>query len=407
MQNFQSGITCDNHRTSLSSPESIIGLATIASFYTGEIVGLRVTLQVGAMLAACLLFAIDLSRRDRKVASLPRHRLAAYLLFLTFVGMFLSFAFSILRDLEVRDLGLFFLQGVVALVILLSPRNSKFAFAVGTWAVPFALIDAIVNFAGFLNLIDIQRPARIIDGAVSYSYPGLSGNLLAAGFIAFVAIARLLHDFIHQRKRRTLIILTIAIIFLSLELIDARRFTGLALAVVALFVGWRFFSKIGLHWAAIAVSGIFLFLSFRSVELDQSNSLRGQLLNNGLSRALEHPFLGTGPAYQNLEGLNATFEDLAYAGVTESHFLDRAISYGGISALAFVFAALLVLANQRQQRPAFLPIVLTCLVAEQFVGNTLSSLSGVVLFFGCIGAYLWPKGEESQASKAHLRPAPN
>jgi len=321
------------------------------------------------------------------------------LLLVAFSGAFLSFVFSLQSDLSTRDVGVFVLQGMIAAMIILSARGSKIAFAVGAWAIPFALADASANFAGAMGLLDIRAPARLIDGEVVYSYPGLSGSSLGAGFVAFVAICKLAHDAAYRRVRIGLALLAIFGILVSLQLIDARRYTGLALIALALFARWRFFSWVGLQWVTLSVAGIFLALTFLSGVGDISNSLRVELLLNGISRALENPILGMGPSYQGLEGLNATFEDLTYAGVAESQLLDFAISYGILSCLAFAIAVLVTLAAQDQQRASFPAIVLTCLMAELFFGGSLSSVPGVLLFFGCLGGCLKQRIQAREASK--------
>ena len=398
MQNVKPAIAYYNNPRALWSVESILCLMTISSFYSGESSTLRTTLQIGAMLGVTLIFGMDYIRGHQDPTRTNRANLPAYMLFAAFAGMFLSFAFSLPSGLSTRDIGLFYLQGVIAPMIIFSPRNSSFAYAVGTWAIPFALVDALVNFAGVLNLIDIQKAARIIDGTIHYSYSGLSGNLLAAGFVAFIAICRLVVELSDRSNQRVPLALMILVILLSIWIIEARRYTGLTAFALVVFAGWRIATKIGFHWLSIFISGTFLFLNFNSVGIDQSNSLRAELLKNGVDRALEHPLLGAGPRYQELDGLKATFEDLAYAGVTESHFLDRVISYGGISAFALLVASLSAIAIQRNDRPDYMTIVLMCLVAEQFIGNSLSSLSGTFLLFGCLGGCLRNRQANSKIS---------
>lgn len=386
-------------RAPIWSLESVAGLAAIGSFYVGEFGALRTVLQVGAMLCVSILFAQQFSSRHTRRGPQGGQGFVGFLLLLAFSGAFLSFAFSLLRDLSTRDVGLFVLQLMIAAMIVLSARSSRIAFAVGAWAVPFALADAIANFAGVMGLLDIQAPARMIDGEVVYAYPGLSGSTLGGGFVAFVAICKLAHDAVHRRVRIGLALLAIVAILVSLHLIEARRYTGLTLTALSLVAGWRFFSRIGLQWVVLAVAGSFLALTFLAGAGDVSNLLRADLLMSGISRALENPILGMGPSYQDLEGLNATFEDLTYAGVTESQLLDFAISYGILSCFAFAIAVMVALAAQQQKRSSFPTVVLTCLMAELFFGGSLTSVPGVFLFFGCLGECLKLRSRPRETSK--------
>ncbi len=100
----------------------------------------------------------------------------------------------------------------------------------------------------------------------------------------------------------------------------------------------------------------------------------------GLGDALSHPLLGSGPAWRDTSGLEATYQSLAGAGVTESGFLDLSIAYGVPSAALFLLAAVLALVATRSRltSPA---VMLSMLTAELAFGDSLTGFLGAVLFF--------------------------
>jgi hypothetical protein len=384
--------------------ESVAGLAAVASFYTGDLGILRLALQLLVMVIVGLLLLRDVNRPLGYAGGGTGRSIALALLSIAFVGVFLSFALSLGRGLSVNDVGVFLLQGVVAVLILLSRGRERLALAVGSWAVAFGLLDAVANLMGVAGLIDIQAPVRRIDGELEFAYPGLSGSTLGGGFVAFAAVCRLALAAQRPGAIRWISWLLVLLLLVSLDLIAARRYFGLALVAITLFLFWRPFSRIGLQWVSLWVAALFLGLTFTASEGDTGNVLRGLLMLNGVERALEQPIVGRGPTYFVLDDRTANFIDLAEAGVTESQLLDFAISYGMLSALCFLFAILLALAVQQGSNRKYPAIVLTCLTAELFFGGTLASLAGTLLFYGSLGACLEPATKAAPFRRSGARP---
>lgn len=374
----------------LLSFESVAGFAAIATLYMGNIGALRLGLQLLVLIIVGLLLIRDSSRPLGFEGAGTGRAIAILLLAVAFAGFFASFILSFGRGLSTNDIGLFLVQGVTSLMILLSRGRRRLAIAVGTWAVAFALLDLFANLLGVLGILDIQAPVRRIDGELEVSYPGLTGSTLAGGFVAFAAVGRLMLVAHRPGERRWLAAILVALLLVSLHLIAARRYFGLALVAIVLFMAWRPLSRLGLHWISLGVAAMFLSLTFSAGSGDAGNVLRGLLILNGVERALQQPFLGHGPTYFVLDDVTANFIDLAEAGVTESQLLDFAISYGMLAAAAFLFSVLITLSVQKGRNPLYQAIVLTCLTSELFFGGSLSSLPGILLFFGCLGTCLEP-----------------
>lgn len=391
-------------RLPLLSMESVAGLAAIASFYTGDLGGLRLALQLLVMVIVGLLLLRDANKPLGYARGGPGRSVALFLLSIAFVGVFLSFGLSLGRGLSVNDIGVFLLQGVVAVLILLSRGRGRLAMAVGTWAVAFGLLDAVANLLGVAGLIDIQAPARRIDGELEFAYPGLSGSTLGGGFVAFAAVSRLAFAAQGQGAIRWISWLLVLLLLVSLDLIAARRYFGLALVAITLFLFWRPFSRIGLQWLSLGVAALFLGLTFSAAEGDTGNVLRGLLMLNGVERALEQPIVGRGPTYFVLDDAKANFVDLAEAGVTESQLLDFAIAYGMAPAFCFLLAVLITLAVQAGSMRKYPAVVLTCLTAELFFGGTLASLAGTLLFYGTLSACLEPAFRSARSRGSEVRP---
>jgi hypothetical protein len=103
-------------------------------------------------------------------------------------------------------------------------------------------------------------------------------------------------------------------------------------------------------------------------------------MQTGLEDALSHPLLGSGPAWRDASGLEATYQSLTGAGVTESGVLDLSVAYGVPSATLFVLAALLALGATRS-RLTLPAVILAMLTAELAFGDSLTGFLGAILFF--------------------------
>jgi hypothetical protein len=382
------------------SLESLAGFAAIASLYSGNLDILRHSLQLLVLIIVGVVWFRNARGSLKYTGSGVVHATVTFLLVVCFSAIFLSFALSLERGLTVNDIGVFLLQGVMAVMLLLDKKCGRFALAIGAWAVIFALTDAAANLLGIIGWIDIKQPVRTIDGVMNYAYPGLSGSTLAGGFVAFIAVCWLAFAAERVGSIRWIYYATIFLLVVSLEFISARRYLGLALAAIMLFTFWRWISRIGLQWISLGLATFFLVLIFTASEGDPGNLLRGNLMLNGVSLAIENLVIGRGPTYIAQDGLTADFEILSNAHVTESQLLDFAINYGALSALTLLLAILIILAAQSDRLQKYPAIILTCMTAELFFGASLASFAGCLLFYSVLGACLdvLNKGRQSPAS---------
>lgn len=387
------------------SVESLAGLAAIASFYAGEFDLLRLMLQIVVIATVGIGLFRDFGRPMGYPSGRSGRSFAVYLIVMAITGMCVSFAASIMRGISFNDFGLFILQVVVAGMILLSRRRSELALAVGNWAVAFAVIDLVANLLGVAGILEIRTTARQIDGLIVYAYPGLTGNTLSAGFVAFAAVCRVALFASQRGKGRWVAYILILLLVVSLHLIGARRYLGLALVGIVMFLAWKPIARVGSYWVALSVGALFLWLTVNAGTGDAGNFLRRQLWQTGIDRAGEHLVVGRGPTYLDLTNRNATYDELAEVGVTESQLLDFAISYGALSAIFLLTASLIALSRRSAKDYKFHIIALTCLTAELFFGGSLSSFAGTLLFYGALGACL-QEFPRRQSSRAKIRTNP-
>jgi hypothetical protein len=253
-----------------------------------------------------------------------------------------------------------------------------------------ATLDAISNILAALNIIELSvyggRHAE--DGAVITRYPGLSGNTHLAGLVNFLGCAYLLSLLRGRSSRGKLLrkLFLAALLFtllISLTLIDARRYT-IAVGFVAAFLFLPTFSRFPLYitgglMATVALSWMFL---VEASSLASNSDLRVRLFLDGVQEARDHWLLGTGAQFMNLNSVEATYESLSAAGVTESMFLQYTIWYGILSSTCLVVSAFWV-ATVSQRRSPLEAVILTALTAELFYGGVLLSMLGSLVYFGC------------------------
>jgi hypothetical protein len=246
-------------------------------------------------------------------------------------------------------------------LIALNGRRMQLLNALGWICVAFATADMVANIWFALQ------------GAWQRD-PGLSGNTHAAGLVAFTAVV-----FLAACKagwwRWALILALLG----SLFVIDARRYLGMAVVAIPLLT-YRPVSKLPLVVVATVAAAVGLYGTFATGALSFGDNLRASLMLTGLGDALSHPLLGSGPVWRDASGLEATYQSLAGAGVTESGVLDLSIAYGMPSAALFVLAAVLALVATRSRltSPA---VILAMLTAELAFGDSLTGFLGAILFF--------------------------
>jgi hypothetical protein len=151
-------------------------------------------------------------------------------------------------------------------------------------------------------------------------------------------------------------------------------------AVTVPFLTYRPLARIPLVLVTGAAAAIGLYGTFATNFLSFGDDLRASLMTTGLSNAASHPLVGLGPTWRDASNLEATYESLVGAGVTESGILDLSISYGIPAAILFVLATVLALLARRS-KPTLPSIILTMLAAELAFGDSLTGFLGSILFF--------------------------
>lgn len=350
-------------------------LAAVGSLYAPALIGERSeALSAGAALVIGGSLALAAFSRSRSaVAREPARGSIALLILAVALFTVSSIAAAFTRPFEPRDIGVFALQAVVPIVLLASPRRAELLTALGWMCVAFAGIDAAANLVAAAGLIELPAYGGRMDQAgVHIRYPGLSGNTLAAGLVAFLAVCAL------ARRPSSWRLALIALLLISLWLIDARRYLALAVFATPLLV-WRPAWRLPLPLVSIAIGAVGLTAAFSPVFGDE---LRGLLIRQGLDTARGHLLLGLGPQWRDTSELAATFTSLSDVGVTESGWLDLAVAYGALAAAALGFAALLAMGARNADR--FAAVLLALLTASLAFSDPLDGYLGALAFFGAL-----------------------
>lgn len=309
------------------------------------------------------------------------------------IGMWLAtFASFGARELAPEDLGLFFFQAIVPILIVLVPQRVTLLERIGALCAACSIADALVNIAALFGAIDLQLSSRLIDGGeVRLRYPGLSGNTHAAGLIGLIGVIYLLTSTNTRRLARgaAFTALIVGLVALSIYLADARRYLVFGGACVLLYVFRNWLPLVAYPAAALLLGSGLLLATFLTFDVDVGNAVRAELLTNGLAKALSAPVLGSGPTYLALSDVVPELADLIAVGATESQLLDLAINYGVPTAFALLIAALCALGlGARQQSSMLGRLLLLCLTAELFIGGSLRGYLGSVVLYAAMLALL-------------------
>ena len=306
------------------------------------------------------------------------------------------------RGMSVQDWGLFAVQVGLPVLLLLNPRRLELIAALGAICAGFAIIDAVFNFLAAGHVIDLAVYSGRLDAdGLRVRYPGLTGNTHAAGVIAMVGIFSLAMRLLRATPaRKAIYAIAIAVLFGSMILIDARRYTGMAALglIVILAPPARAFPA---FLTATLVGGWAVVATFNNV-FDPDDDLRSRLMVSGFHRALGHPTIGGGAAYIDPAAIKPGFEALSAAGITESGALDFAIAYGIPAAVLLIAACLFALAARRRLQS--IPVVLlTMFTAELAFGNPLTGFLGAILFYASL---LYLQQDESREETRRLASRP-
>jgi hypothetical protein len=314
-------------------------------------------------------------------------RLSIIMILLALISFALSAIIAFAKGaLNSRDLALYVLQGILPVIMYLSPRRERIILAICQCAVFFAIFDGLANVLAVLGLIQVEMSGRSIDGAVRLRYAGLTGSTHAAGLVAFIAMSYMTW-LIRVRKGNLLVLLALmAFLALSMYFIDARRYTIFVVVAALIMFGWRLIRPFGLQAVALGLATALLALTFLAGEDDQGNVLRALLLLNGIEQATQAPILGHGPTFIDDSEAEPTFESLSEVGITESYVLDLAKSYGIAPTGLFLLGIFNILRLQSKAGLRLPAIFLCIMTAEFFFGGSLRGFLGAILYFSCLFA---------------------
>ncbi len=287
------------------------------------------------------------------------------------------------RNLSLQEWGVFSLQVALPILLMLNSRRAELVGAIAVFCIGFSLLDALANFLAWGHLIELSEySGRIEDDILRVRYPGISGNTHAAGLVAMVAIFSLTIRLLRASMNLKIpIAALIIIIFASLVLIDARRYTGMSAVGVSILLlpALRHIPA----WAySIALAAWAVYGTMTNV-FDPGDDLRARLMISGYHRVLNHQLIGTGPVYVDSSSDQSGYSALEAMGVTESGFLDLAISYGLPAALLLITACLFSLAADRRTVSIF-SVLLTVFTAEFAFGNPVSGFLSAILFYSSL-----------------------
>ncbi|MHB8529197.1 MAG: hypothetical protein ACYC8V_06760 [Caulobacteraceae bacterium] len=384
----------------------ITGFAAVFALYAHTAFGVpssSVTPIMAAVIAAGLvgLALAGLATGAIAGCSTPARRASAWFLYLGLLGFIVSAIVGwSRRSAGLSDIGLFGVEVGTPILLVFSDRRSELLRAIGVCCIGFALADAVANFATFAGLGEFVGHVGVAGVGYGLHYLGLAGNSDAAGMVAFIGASYLavgLRRAPHIWRLARLGLM--AALFGSLLLIGSRRYEVLAIVAVLIISArplWRLPPMI----TVAALAAAFLTATFTAGYDDFDNRLRGLLMARGFEEAARHPLIGSGVFYRDATGIQATYDSLQGAGVTESGLLDLAISYGVLAAGLFLGASLIALAARRGA-PGWPVVILTCTTAELAFGDPLTGFLGSVLSYA---ALLWCQRDEGREICADTGP---
>lgn len=290
------------------------------------------------------------------------------------------------RGMSLNDWGLFGIQIGIPILVWFMGDRTDLIHKILQIAILFAVVDAIANILAWREIIELPSYSARADPFDSTGYrtryPGFTGNTHAAGLVAMLASCAIAcRAYRAHGLVRLLLLGVLALVFVSMELIDARRYLGMAAIGVGLIlipVLWR----VPPLATILVISGSALYGAFTNF-FDYEDDIRGRLMSDGWSYARQLPFVGQGVFYRDLSDIRPNYVSLSSAGVTESGFLDLALSYGLTATCIFVLGAILAVSARRgiQTVPA---VVLTLMTAELAFGDSLTGFLGSVVFYSSL-----------------------
>jgi hypothetical protein len=287
------------------------------------------------------------------------------------------------RGAGTNDWGLLLLQAGTPVLLLLNRDRATIIKSLGIFCIIFATTDAIANIGALAGLWQLASAGgRYGDfGERIARFGGLTGNSLASGFVALVAVAVGASWLRRSRPPFQLIIgiLWLFAIVFSVELADARRYLGgIAVTAVLIFMPWGRFVSLPLVSLALGLGGIIL--TFHAI--DPENVQRADLMADGWRDAESHIWLGQGVEYRAAPS-GSDFNSLWAAHVTESGLLELAIAYGWVSTALLIISTFLALASKHRELTWY-SVLLAVMTGEIAYTGVINGFLGAILFFGSL-----------------------
>lgn len=326
----------------------------------------------------------------------PLGRFSITMIGLAAVGALVSSYENITGDFDLKSAGTLFFVSLCPFLLIFSDRE-RMVVSICQIAVMFALADAIVNTLSSIGLYDLQvYSGRRDESGLRVRYPGLSGNTLGAGLVAFLAIAYL-SSLAKKLTDRKLIFFLIAVLIYSLILIDARRYLGVSLiAILLIFKPTQI--RIPYVFLIVGTVAIFLYGTFSADLMDSGNQLRAALMTYGWQQALGSPITGIGVSYTDQTDLVPTFESLASAGVVESQTIEFMRDFGIVSTVLWMIGIFAV-SFREQQNKALAGVLFALIAAEVFYGTPLRGPLASIIFYSCYITLISQKASSQFATK--------
>jgi hypothetical protein len=304
------------------------------------------------------------------------------------------------RSPSAADWGVFAVQVLAPIFLILSPhRNEILVFTLRT-AVVFAFCDL------FVNVVTYTGVARLSEKSGDYSsygihYLGLPGNSLAEGLVAFLAITYISSRIPQSIGRWEFLarILLLGLLFFSEFLIKARSDLGISIVSAAL-LAFRNSNRFSMALVASIVSVIFLAATFFHNPYNTDDTIRANLMQRGFTASEHNIFIGQGARYRATSDLVGNFRTLNAAGITESGTLDYAIAYGALSTISLYLSFFFALSAKRYHQ-TIAAVMLACLTGALAINGGLSSFLGsIALYISliiCQRDEWWSFGPESSS----------
>jgi hypothetical protein len=365
----------------------VIAIGSVGTFYAHTFLGRppeeltpAITIGVAMSLAASAACGI-LSLRTIGFVSTAR-KISVAALAVSVLFEFTSSVRGILLGTMSRpDWGIFVIQVLSPVLILLSTQRPIILKAILNTAVVFAFGDFLVNFATYTGAAALSEISGGDRTSYGIHYLGLPGNTFAEGIVGFLAICYLSSGIPLSKTRKEFVfrLALVIILFCSELLIRAR--TDLALSILAfILLSFPKSSKLSPIILSIMLSAVLLYGIKYYNPYHTDERLRTSLMSRGLVQLKDNILLGQGAHYKSTADLTGNFQILSSAGITESGSIDFGIAYG-VVALIFLYVSIFFGLGAKRDYQTLPAVLLTCLSASLVINGGLTSFLGSITLY--------------------------